>query len=79
MDCKAAAKTDMNKVYAYLFDLQESGVTNTPQARFHLLFGAVPYIMCQFPDLSQSEAREALFYWMDNYEKLKVELRMQNM
>jgi len=71
MDCKAAAKADMKQVYAYLFDLQESGVTN--------MFGAVPYIMCQFPDLSQSEAREALFYWMDNYEKLKVELRMRNM
>ena len=50
-------------VYTFLFDLQESGITN--------MFGAVPYIMDEFPTLTRVEARACLQYWMDHYRELK--------
>ena len=40
----------------YLDQLRESGVTN--------MFGAVPFVMLQFPDLSEQQAKQVLIYWM---------------
>jgi hypothetical protein len=40
----------------YLDRLRESGVTN--------MFGAVPYILLQFPELSEQQAKQVLIYWM---------------
>jgi len=40
----------------YLDRLRESGVTN--------MFGAVPYILLEYPDLSEQEAKQVLIYWM---------------
>lgn len=47
----------------FLFDLQESGITN--------MFGAVPFIMDEFPALGRDEASRYLRYWMDHYRELK--------
>lgn len=43
----------------YLDTLRESGVTN--------MFGAAPYIMSEFPDVSRKQALEILQYWMDTF------------
>lgn len=43
----------------YLDDLRESGVTN--------MFGATPYLMAEFPELSKQEARKVLTYWMETF------------
>ena len=43
----------------YLDQLRKSGVTN--------MFGAVPYILLQFPDLSEEQAKQVLIYWMKTF------------
>ena len=43
-----------------LNELRESGVTN--------MFGAVPYIIEDFPELTQLEAKAVLVYWMKNFK-----------
>jgi len=45
--------------YEFLDNLRESGVTN--------MFGATPYLIEEFSDLSQVEAREILKNWMDTF------------
>ena len=44
----------------YLNDLRESGRTN--------MFGAAPYLMADFPDLSKSEASSVLSFWMKTFK-----------
>jgi len=43
----------------YLDELRESGETN--------MFGARPYLMDVFPDLTKPEASQVLQYWMDTF------------
>ena len=43
----------------YLDRLWESGVTN--------MFGAVPYILLEFSDLSEQQAKQVLIYWMRTF------------
>lgn len=43
----------------YLDELRESGETN--------MFGARPYLMREFPDLTTKEAGEVLYYWMKSF------------
>ena len=43
----------------YLDSLRESGITN--------MFGARPYLMDAFDDLSEDEAKEILQYWMRTF------------
>ena len=43
----------------YLDQLRESGVTN--------MFGAVPFVLLQFPDLSEQQAKQVLIYWMKSF------------
>lgn len=50
--------------FAYLFQLQESGVTN--------MFGAVPYLMKR--GMGRQKATDILSHWMDNYEEIAKEL-----
>jgi len=47
-------------INAYLEGLRDSGITN--------MFGAVPYLEDTF-DMSRSEAKAALFAWMDECRK----------
>ena len=43
----------------YLDQLRESGVTN--------MFGAVPFILLEFPDLSEQQAKQVLIFWMKTF------------
>ena len=43
----------------YLDQLRESGVTN--------MFGAVTYILLEFSDLSEQQAKQVLIYWMRTF------------
>lgn len=43
----------------YLDELRESGATN--------MFGARPYLMDEFPELSENEASQVLVYWMKTF------------
>ena len=52
------ADTQMDEYFEYLDQLRESGVTN--------MFGAVPYLQAEFPELSFDRARasQVLQLWM---------------
>lgn len=43
----------------YLDELRESGETN--------MFGARPYLLMEFPELSEREAASVLVYWMQTF------------
>lgn len=43
----------------FLDELRESGPTN--------MYGATPYILMNFPDLEEDQAREVLLYWMHTF------------
>lgn len=45
----------------YLDDLRESGATN--------MFGATPYLLIAFPELTQIQARAVLVYWMNTFSE----------
>lgn len=45
----------------YLDELRESGITN--------MFGARPYILAEFPYLSEEKGGEVLVYWMHTFEE----------
>ena len=47
----------------FLNNLRESGVTN--------MFGAVPYLIEEFPELNRSKAKSILSDWMKNFENYK--------
>jgi hypothetical protein len=49
----------VNKYFKYLNSLRDSGETN--------MFGARPYLMKEFPELSGEKAREILTEWMDSF------------
>ena len=51
---------DFKIYFTFLDDLRESGDTN--------MFGAVPYLMDEFPDLTRSEALNILGKWMESYK-----------
>ena len=52
------ADTQMEAYFEYLGQLRDSGVTN--------MFGAVPYLQAEFPELSSDRARasQTLRLWM---------------
>ena len=43
----------------YLDQLRESGVTN--------MFGAVPFILLEFSNLNEQQAKQVLIYWMETF------------
>jgi hypothetical protein len=45
----------------YLDELRESGDTN--------MYGAGPFLMEEFPDLSKAEARAIVSYWMQTFPR----------
>ena len=47
----------------YLDILRESGITN--------MYGAVPFIEAQYPELSEKQAKELLGYWMKTFSERK--------
>jgi len=46
----------MNEHFEFLEELRESGVTN--------MFGALPYLMEEFPELTRQQANDILSNWM---------------
>lgn len=48
------------KYFDYLEELRKSGVTN--------MFGAVPYLMSEFPELDRAEATRILSAWFDSFK-----------
>jgi hypothetical protein len=56
-----AAKQDRTEYFDYLDALRESGVTN--------MFGAVPYLLDQFEELTKMEAQRILINWMETYPR----------
>ena len=55
------SKNNNKEYFEYLDALRDSGVTN--------MFGAVPYLMNEFPELSMDEARNILKNWMNTYSE----------
>ena len=53
-------KHSTEDINAYLIALRDTGVTN--------MWGAVPYLEEAF-DMSRSEAKAALFAWMDSFKR----------
>lgn len=49
------------EVLNFLNFLRSSGATN--------MFGALPYIEDEFPDLPKKDARAMLMLWMDNFNE----------
>lgn len=49
-----------NKYWLFLEQLRRSGVTN--------MYGAVPYLMTAFDELSYDKAKKILADWMANYD-----------
>jgi hypothetical protein len=49
-----------DKHLEYLDAVRKSGLTN--------MFGAVPYLVCEFPELDKRKARAVLQYWMVNFK-----------
>ena len=60
---KRKATDQEQEVFTYLNELRESGDTN--------MFGARAYIIAEFPDLTQNEAKEMLMLWMANFKILQ--------
>jgi len=57
MKTKPTALTDEH--LTFLDELRESGETN--------MFGAAPYLLAEFPDLSKGDGREIVSYWMATF------------
>lgn len=53
---KTNSQTTENKYFEFLKSVRLSGEIN--------MFGAVPYLLDEFPELSKKEARDILLAWM---------------
>jgi hypothetical protein len=53
-------------VFKYLFEIQESGITN--------MFGAIPYIRRKFNGMGDEECKVMLSKWMTEWEEIKLAL-----
>lgn len=49
------------KYFTYLNSLRESGAIN--------MYGAAPYLVSDFPELTQSEANAVLKDWMNSFSR----------
>jgi len=59
---EAISENEKDEMFQYLFDLQDSGITN--------MFGAGPYVEREFPHLDKKEVRDVVMEWMSNYEAI---------
>ena len=58
--CRCGEPDQEDNIFAFLDRLRESCVTN--------MFGAVPYLMKEYPNMSKKSARKALTDWMRSKE-----------
>lgn len=49
------------EINLFLDDLREIGITN--------MFGAVPYIQLEYPELTEQQAKQALLNWMNTFKE----------
>ena len=49
----------------YLDELRASGKTN--------MFGASPYILDEFPEITEEQAKKILLYWIKSFEERNKE------
>jgi hypothetical protein len=63
MATQAAERQDFidDEMLEYLDELRETGVTN--------MFGARPYLLASFPELTKNEAGKVLQYWMNTFSE----------
>lgn len=61
MGSKEMPKFCTDEHLEYLDELRDSGETN--------MFGARPYLLSEFPELSDKEGSEVLSYWMDSFSE----------
>jgi hypothetical protein len=52
-------EVDQNEYFEFLDELRESGITN--------MYGARPYLIADFPDLTEKEAGQILSEWMRTF------------
>jgi len=57
-------------VFKYLFEIQESGITN--------MFGAIPYIRRKFNGMDDEECKVMLSKWMTEWEEIKLALGQES-
>ena len=55
-----------DRVFKYLFGLQDSGITN--------MFNAGPYVKREFPELNNSQVKEVVSEWTKNYKSIHKRL-----
>jgi len=63
---EAISENEKDEMFQYLFDLQDSGITN--------MFGAGPYVEREFPHLDKKEVRDVVLEWMSNYEAIHARM-----
>jgi hypothetical protein len=56
-----AVVEEKERYFAFLGALREAGYTN--------MFGARPYLLVAFPDLTEEEAGNILTEWMESFRK----------
>jgi hypothetical protein len=56
-------------VFKYLFEIQESGITN--------MFGAIPYIRRKFNGMDDEECKVMLSRWMTEWEEIKLVINQE--
>ena len=67
---EAISEDEKDEMFQYLFDLQESGITN--------MFGAGPYVEREFPHLDKKEVRDVVLEWMSNYETIAKRMGIES-
>jgi len=56
-------------VFKYLYEIQESGITN--------MFGAIPYIRRKFNGMDDEECKVMLSRWMTEWEEIKLVINQE--
>jgi hypothetical protein len=67
---EAISENEKDEMFQYLFDLQDSGITN--------MFGAGPYVEREFPHLDKKEVRDVVLEWMSNYEAIHARMGIES-
>ena len=67
---EAISENEKDEMFQYLFDLQDSGITN--------MFGAGPYVEREFPHLDKKEVRDVVLEWMKNYEEIHARMGIES-
>ncbi len=57
----SSATVAEQEILTYLNDLRNSGATN--------MFGALPYLQAEFPDVTKQECKRCLQLWMNTFNE----------